>query len=42
MKITFNGAAHTVTGSQYLVEANGHRMFWNVACSRDGGRKPMP
>ncbi len=37
MKITFNGAAHTVTGSQYLVEANGHRML--LECGLFQGRR---
>jgi metallo-beta-lactamase family protein len=27
MQISFHGAAHTVTGSQHLVEANGHRFL---------------
>ena len=27
MQITFHGAAHTVTGSQHLVEVNGHRLL---------------
>jgi len=27
MKITFNGATRTVTGSQYLLEVNGHRIL---------------
>ena len=27
MRITFHGAAHTVTGSQHLLEINGHRLL---------------
>ena len=27
MKIKFHGAAHTVTGSQHLLEINGHRLL---------------
>src|ERR1044072_1893464 len=27
MKIHFHGAAHTVTGSQHLLEVNGHRLL---------------
>ena len=27
MKINFHGAAHTVTGSQHLLEINGHRLL---------------
>ena len=27
MKITFHGAARTVTGSQHLIDVNGHRIM---------------
>ncbi len=27
MKITFHGAVRTVTGSQHLIEVNGHRLL---------------
>ena len=27
MRINFHGAAHTVTGSQHLLEINGHRLL---------------
>ena len=37
MKLTFNGAAQTVTGSQYLVEVNGHRML--LECGLFQGRR---
>ena len=37
MKITFSGAARTVTGSRHLVEANGHRIL--LDCGLFQGRR---
>jgi metallo-beta-lactamase family protein len=37
MKINFHGAAHTVTGSQHLLEINGHRLL--LDCGLYQGRR---
>jgi metallo-beta-lactamase family protein len=37
MKITFHGAAHTVTGSQHLLEINGHSLL--LECGLYQGRR---
>ena len=37
MRITFHGAARSVTGSRHLVEANGHRIL--LDCGLVQGRK---
>ena len=37
MKIIFHGAAHTVTGSQHLLEINGHRLL--LECGLYQGRR---
>src|SRR5258706_2857209 len=37
MRINFHGAAHTVTGSQHLVEINGHRLL--LDCGLYQGRR---
>ena len=37
MKIKFHGAAHTVTGSQHLLEINGHRLL--LECGLYQGRR---
>ena len=37
MKINFHGAAHTVTGSQHLLEINGHRLL--LECGLYQGRR---
>jgi metallo-beta-lactamase family protein len=37
MKITFHGAAHTVTGSQHLIEVNGKRLL--LECGLYQGRR---
>ena len=39
MKITFHGAAHTVTGSQHLVEVNGHRIL--LDCGLYQGKRKL-
>ena len=39
MKLTFLGAAGTVTGSKYLIEAGSHRVL--VDCGLFQGRKPL-
>src|SRR5512147_851926 len=37
MRINFHGAAHTVTGSQHLLEINGHRLL--LDCGLYQGRR---
>ncbi|MDZ4158934.1 MAG: MBL fold metallo-hydrolase, partial [Anaerolineaceae bacterium] len=37
MKVHFNGAARTVTGSQFLLEVNGHRLL--LECGLFQGRR---
>ncbi|MGZ9223175.1 MAG: MBL fold metallo-hydrolase, partial [Anaerolineales bacterium] len=37
MRVNFHGAAHTVTGSQHLLEINGHRLL--LDCGLYQGRR---